>query len=262
MADTGAGTGELTGTVAIVTGASSGIGEATAVALAGEGATVVLAARRADRLADLAGRIAASGSPGGALARPCDVTDEDQARALVEETVSRFGRLDTLVNNAGVMLLGPARGAPFAEWRRMVDLNLMALLACTHAAVPYLVAAAAEGPRGVADVVNVSSVAGRVARSGSAVYNATKFGVGAFSEALRQELASSHVRVGLVEPGATITELATHLRPEVRHATVGRFAGVTLLEAADVADAVRYLVTRPRHVAVNELLVRPAEQEG
>ncbi len=260
MADPGA--DELAGTVAIVTGASSGIGEATALALAGEGATVVLAARRADRLGALAERIAASGSPGRALARPCDVTDEGQARALVEETVATLGRLDTLVNNAGVMLLGPAVGAPFAEWRRMVELNLLALLTCTHAALPHLVAAATDGPRGVADVVNVSSVAGRVARSGSAVYNATKFGVGAFSEGLRQELARSHVRVGLVEPGATATELATHLRPEVLEAMAGRFGGITLLAAGDVADAVRYLVTRPRHVAVNELLVRPAEQEG
>ena len=160
------------------------------------------------------------------------------------------------------MLLGPAEQAPVEEWQRMVELNVLGLLYCAHAALPHLLAAAADGPRQVADMVNVSSVAGRVARAGSGVYNATKFGVGAFSESLRQEVTQRHVRVSLVEPGAVATELAGHNRPEVLESIKGRFAGVERLQAEDIADAVAYVVTRPRHVAINEVLVRPTEQVG
>src|SRR5664280_681298 len=183
-------TNRLEGTVALVTGASSGIGEATAVALAGEGATVAIASRRRDRLEALEERI---GGGSRVLVVETDVTEEAQARAMVEHTVSELGRLDTLVNNAGVMLLGPIVDAPVDEWRRMVELNLLGLLYCTHAALPHLLSAAESDPRRVADVVNVSSVAGRVARQGSGVYNATKFGVVAFSESLRQEVTRRHV---------------------------------------------------------------------
>ena len=249
----------LSGTVAIVTGASSGIGEATAEALVLDGARVVIAARRKDRLDALAERL---GEHGDVLAREVDVTDEAAARAMVERTVGEFGRLDTLVNNAGVMLLGPVVDAPVDEWRRMVELNLLGLLYCTHAALPHLLKAADGDPRGVADIVNVSSVAGRVARAGSGVYNATKFGVGAFSESLRQEVAGRHVRVSLVEPGATATELASHNRPEVLENMRARFGSIELLAAEDIAGAVSFIVTRPRRVAVNEVLVRPSEQEG
>lgn len=252
-------TDRLDGTVAIVTGASSGIGHATAGALARNGATVVAAARRKDRLDDLVREIEAGG--GAAFAVECDITDRAQAEALVATTVDRFGRLDTLVNNAGVMLLGPIVDAPFDEWDRMIDLNVRGLLACTHAALAHLVAAAETEPRRVADVVNVSSVAGRVARSGSGVYNLTKHGVGAVSESLRQEVAKRHVRVSLVEPGATLTELGTHVRPEVRAASFQRFACVERLGAEDIADAIAYVVTRPRNVAVNEILIRPTEQD-
>jgi NADP-dependent 3-hydroxy acid dehydrogenase YdfG len=249
--------GRLDGAVALVTGASSGIGEATALALAAEGATVAVAARRRDRLEALAERI---GGPGRALVLETDVTDEAQARAMVERTVSDLGGLDVLINNAGVMLLGPILDAPTDEWRRMVELNLLGLLYCTHAALPHLLAAA-QGERGVADLVNVSSVAGRVARLNSGVYNATKWGVGAFSESLRQEVTARHVRVSLVEPGAVATELSGHNRPEVREMIAGNFAGVTRLQAEDIAAAVLFVVTQPRHVAVNEVLVRPTEQE-
>jgi NADP-dependent 3-hydroxy acid dehydrogenase YdfG len=249
----------LSGTVAIVTGASSGIGEATAEALVLDGARVVIAARRKDRLDALAERL---GEHGDVLALEVDVTDEAAARAMVERTVGEFGRLDTLVNNAGVMLLGPVVDAPVDEWRRMVELNLLGLLYCTHAALPHLLKAADGDPRGVADIVNVSSVAGRVARAGSGVYNATKFGVGAFSESLRQEVAGRHVRVSLVEPGATATELASHNRPEVLENMRARFGSIELLAAEDIAGAVSFIVTRPRRVAVNEVLVRPSEQEG
>jgi NADP-dependent 3-hydroxy acid dehydrogenase YdfG len=250
----------LAGTTALVTGASSGIGEATALALAGHGATVALVARRLDRLEDLAGRITASG--GQVLVLAADVTAQPEAQAVVERTVAELGRLDVLVNNAGVMLLGPAEHAPVEEWQRMVEVNVLGLLYCAHAALPHLLQAAEDGPRRVADMVNVSSVAGRVARAGSGVYNATKAGVGAFSDALRQEVTKRHVRVSLVEPGAVETELAGHNRPEVLESIRGRFAGVERLRAEDVAEAVAWVVTRPRHVAVNEVLVRPTEQEG
>jgi NADP-dependent 3-hydroxy acid dehydrogenase YdfG len=250
----------LEGTAAMVTGASSGIGEATALALAGQGAAVTLVARRADRLAALAGKIRESG--GTVLVLPADITRRDEAQDTVERAVGESGRLDILVNNAGVMLLGPAVGAPLEEWQRMVEVNLLGLLYCVHAALPHLLAVAEGEPRGVADIINVSSVAGRVARSGSGAYNATKHGVGAFSEALRQEVAGRHVRVALIEPGAVDTELAGHNRPEIQKAIGRRFAGIERLQAADIADAITYIVTRPRHVAVNELLIRPTEQEG
>jgi len=251
--------GVLDGTVALVTGASSGIGEATALALAEDGAAVVLAARRRDRLEQLAERI--RGGPEKTLVLEVDVTDESQVTQMVADAVGRFGRLDTLVNNAGVMLLGPISGAPTEEWRRMVNLNLLGLLYCTHAALPHLLHAAESEPRRVADVVNVSSVAGRVARFNSGVYNATKFGVGAFSESLRQEVTARHVRVTIVEPGATTTELALHNRPEILEGMAQTFGGIEMLGAEDIANAVHYAVTQPRRVAVNEILVRPTEQE-
>ena len=251
-------TRRLEGTVALVTGASSGIGEATAVALAAEGASVAVAARRRARLAALAARI---GDAARVLVLETDVTDEDQARAMVERTVAELGRLDTLVNNAGVMLLGPVEDAPVEEWRRMVELNVLGLLYATHAALPHLLEAAAAGPRQVADVVNVSSVAGRVARSGSGVYNTTKFGVVAFSESLRQEVTGRHVRVSVVEPGAVSTELASHLRPEVLKGMMATFGPMERLESEDIAEAIAFTVTRPRRMAINELLIRPTEQE-
>jgi NADP-dependent 3-hydroxy acid dehydrogenase YdfG len=250
----------LDGTVALVTGASSGIGEATALALAEQGAAVALAARRGDRLEALATKIRGSG--GTALVLTADITDERQAREVVERTAGELGRLDTLINNAGVMLLGPVVGAPLREWQQMVEINLLGLLYCAHAALPHLLRAAESGPRRVADMVNISSVAGRVARSGSGVYNATKHGVGAFSEALRQEVTGKHVRVSLIEPGAVSTELVSHNRPEIQEQIGQRFAGMDRLDATDISDAIAYIVTRPRHVAINEVLIRPTEQVG
>jgi NADP-dependent 3-hydroxy acid dehydrogenase YdfG len=247
----------LDGTVALVTGASSGIGAATAAALAGQGAAVALAARRRDRLDTLAAGIRGRG--GTALVLETDVTDEQQAVDAVERTVAELGRLDTLINNAGVMLLGPAVDAPLSEWQRMVELNVLGLLYSAHAALPHLLRAATDSPRQVADMVNLSSVAGRVARNGSGVYNLTKHGVGAFSESLRQEVTQRYVRVSLVEPGATATELADHNRPEVLERIRNQFG--QRMEAEDIADAITYIVTRPRHVAINEMLIRPTEQE-
>jgi NADP-dependent 3-hydroxy acid dehydrogenase YdfG len=253
-------TERLDGTVALVTGASSGIGDATAQELARRGAAVAIAARRKDRLDTLAQDIEQAG--GRALAIEADVTDQEQVRQLVAQTVDRLGRLDTVVNNAGVMLLGPIADAPTEEWVRMIDLNLKGLLYVAHAALPHLLQAAESEPRHVADLVNISSVAGRIARRNSGVYNLTKHGVGAFSESLRQEVTGRHVRVSLVEPGAVATELASHIRDEIRDAMMSRLSGIEQLEAEDISDAIAYIVTRPRRVAINELLIRPTEQEG
>jgi len=250
----------LDGSVALVTGASSGIGEATAVDLAGRGAAVALVARRAERLEAIAVRIRGHG--GTAVVLQADITEQPQAADAVAACVSELGRLDILVNNAGMMLLGPIVDAPLDEWQRMVAVNVMGLLYCSHAALPHLVQAAEDGRRRVADVVNISSVAGRVARLGSGVYNLTKHGVGAFSESLRQEVTARHVRVALVEPGAVETELVQHNRPEIIDGIRERFGDIDRLHAHDIADAIAYIVTRPRHMAINEMLVRPTEQQG
>lgn len=248
----------LEGTVALVTGASSGIGEATARALAAEGAAVALAARRTERIESLARELGKQNSR--ALALTTDVTVEQQARDAVERTVRELGRLDIVINNAGVMLLGPIEDAPVDEWERMVHLNVLGVLYVAHAALPHLLRAAEDGPRRVADLVNISSVAGRSARSGAGVYNLTKFGVGAFSESLRQEITRRHLRVSLVEPGAVATELTEHLRPEIREQSAALFADTKPLEAQDIAETIAFIVTRPRHMAINEVLVRPTEQ--
>jgi NADP-dependent 3-hydroxy acid dehydrogenase YdfG len=249
----------LAGTVALVTGASSGIGEATALALAEHGAAVALAARRTDRLNGVADRVRDAGVT--ALAIEADVSHRGQAEAAVARTVSELGRLDILVNNAGLMLLGPAVDADIDEWRRMLDVNVDGVLYCAHAALPHLLAAAQDGPREVADMVNVSSVAGRQTRRGSAVYALTKHGVGAFSDSLRQEVGGRRVRVSLVEPGATATELRSHNRPEIQEAQARRFDGVTTMTAEDIAQTILFIVTRPWHVAINEVLIRPTQQE-
>jgi NADP-dependent 3-hydroxy acid dehydrogenase YdfG len=249
----------LDGTVALVTGASSGIGEATAKALGEQGAAVAVVARRGGRLATLAGEIESAG--GRALRIEADVVDRSQAEAAVQRTVDEFGRLDLVVNNAGVMLLGPILDSPVEEWEQMIEVNLLGLLYVAKASLPHLLEAA-KGERGVADLVNISSVAGRVARVGSGVYNATKHGVGAFSESLRQEVTGRQVRISLIEPGAVATELASHNRDEVRGEIEKRFAEIERLQSGDIADAIGYVVTRPPHVAINEVLIRPTGQVG
>jgi NADP-dependent 3-hydroxy acid dehydrogenase YdfG len=250
-------TATLEGTAALVTGASSGIGEATARALAAQGAAVAVAARRKDRLDALVAAI--EGDGGRAIAIEADVTDQQQAIGAVERTAEELGRLDTVVNNAGVMLLGPIVDAPTEEWDRMVSLNVNGLLYIAHAALPHLLRAAEGGPRRVADLVNISSVAGRRAMVGSGVYNATKFAVNAFTESLRQEVTQRHVRVSVIEPGAVSTELSSHLRDEVREQVQSSF-DFERLEADDIADVIAYVVTRAPHVAINEVLIRPTEQ--
>jgi NADP-dependent 3-hydroxy acid dehydrogenase YdfG len=243
---------DLSGQVVAVTGASSGIGEATALACARAGAAVALAARRLERIEALAQRIVAGG--GRAIAVQTDVGEESQARAFVQRAHSEFGRLDVLVNNAGVMLLGPIENAPTEEWRQMIHANVYGVLYCTHAALPLM------REQGSGHIVNVSSVAGRFARAGSGVYNLTKFGVGAFSESLRQEIAPAGLRVTLVEPGAVATELAGHNRPEIRQVIAGIFADVEPLRSEDIANAILYAISQPPNVAVNEVLVRPSQQ--
>jgi NADP-dependent 3-hydroxy acid dehydrogenase YdfG len=248
----------LESTVALVTGSSSGIGAATASRLAAEGAAVALVARRRDRLDDLASAVRRDG--GTALVVQADITKREQAVAAVEQAAAELGRLDMVVNNAGVMLLGPALDTPADEWDRMVALNVQGLLYITHAALPHLARAAEDSPRRIADLVNISSTAGRVARPGSSVYNLTKFGVTAFSEALRQELISRRVRVSVVEPGTVDTELVSHLREDIRQAAQDQAGAIKQLRPDDIADMVAYIVTRDRRVAVNEILIRASEQ--
>ena len=248
----------LEGTVALVTGASSGIGAATGVALAQRGARVALVARRADRLEALASEIRDHG--GTALPIQADVTEARQASEAVERTVAALGRLDTVVNNAGIMLLGPALDSDIDDWERMVALNVLGSLYVVHAALTHLVSAAQDSPRGVADLITISSTAGRVARAGAAVYALTKFGLAAFSESLRQELIPHRVRVSVVEPGTVDTELVSHVREDIRRAARSQVESIEPLRPEDVADAILHIITRDRRVAVNETLIRAAEQ--
>jgi clavulanate-9-aldehyde reducatase len=245
---------DLSGKVVAITGASSGIGEATALAAAQAGAAVSLAARRTDRIEALAKRIEQDG--GRALAITADVGDEQQARDFVQRTHAELGRLDALVNNAGVMLLGPIVGAPTEEWRRMIHVNVFGVLYCTHAALPLML------EQGGGDVVTVSSVAGRTARAGSGVYNLTKFGVGAFSESLRQEQTMRGIRVTLIEPGAVATELRDHNRPEIVELMNKRMGDTIPIESQDIANAILFALGQPPNVSINEVLVRPTSQTG
>jgi len=251
-------TGTLEHTAALVTGASSGIGAATAKALAAEGASVALVARRADRLTELKNEIESAG--GTALVVPANVTDAGQVGSAVQRTVEELGRLDTLVNNAGLMRMGSATEAALQDWDDMVTVNVQGVLYATRAALPHLIDAAADSTRGVADLVTISSTGGWVARPGTAVYSLTKFGVNAFSEGIRQELLGKRVRVGLVSPGTVDTEIFTHLPDASRESFERQTAGMVKLRASDIADAVLYMVTRDRRVAVNHMLVRAAEQ--
>jgi NADP-dependent 3-hydroxy acid dehydrogenase YdfG len=243
--------GPLEGRVAAVTGASSGIGEATARALSAAGASVALGARRTDRLEAIAESL-----DGPVLVREVDVSDEEQARGFVQAAHDELGGLHILVNNAGVMLLGPVTDADTGEWRQMIEVNLLGLLYCTHAALPLI----AKGGGG--DIVNISSVAGRRADAGGAVYNMTKFGVHAFSEALRQEALHQGIRVTIVAPGFVDTELQGHnASPVVRRSLERAREQIgEVLHPDDIAEAIVHAVTRPPHMCVNEVLVRPTGQ--
>lgn len=244
--------GRLAGKVALVTGASSGIGEATAQAFAAEGAAVAIAARRTDRLDGLAERLRRQDAD--VLTVELDVNDEDACRAAIAATVDALGGLDILVNNAGVMLLGAIEGADTTDWTRMIQTNVLGLMYLTHAALPHLL-----DRRG--QVVQISSTAGRVAAKGAGVYNASKFAVNAFSESLRQEVTQRGVRVSVIEPGVVETELRDHITDQVAKSAITERAGsLRQLQSADIAAAIVYAVTQPEHVAVNEILVRPTDQ--
>ena len=242
----------LEGKVAAITGASSGIGEATAIALAQAGAKVSLGARRADRLDALVEQI------GGdrALAIETDITDEEQARRFIERTNEELGSVDILVNNAGVTLLGLLLMQNGDDWRRMIEVNQLGLLYCSHEALKVM------SEQGGGHIVNVSSVAGRIAALGSAAYNMTKWGVTGFSEALRQEGVHVNVRVTCVEPGFVDTELQGHnTNPMVVDAMEKAQEEIgKVLEAGDIAEAILYAVSQPEHVGINEILVRPTKQ--
>ncbi|MFF4242008.1 SDR family NAD(P)-dependent oxidoreductase [Actinomadura geliboluensis] len=240
---------KLAGKIVLVTGASSGIGEATALALSAAGANLAAGARRADRLATLADK-----APGEVLPLNLDVTDQQSVQAAVAATVEHFGGLDVLVNNAGVMLSGPIAGADTTEWTRMVETNLLGSMYAVHAALSHLL-------KSKGTVLQVSSTSGRIASAGGAVYAATKFGVNAFSEALRQEVTAQGVRVVIVEPGFVSTELADHISdPATRAAAQQMAASMRTLQPEDIANAVVYALTQPEHVAVNEILIRPTDQ--
>ncbi|MDT0397878.1 SDR family NAD(P)-dependent oxidoreductase [Streptomyces edwardsiae] len=239
----------LNGKVALVTGASSGIGRATALALSRAGARVAVGARRGDRLKSLARE-----APGEMLVLDLDVTDRGSVEEAVAATVDGFGSLDILVNNAGLMLSGPILGADTTEWTRMVGTNLLGSMYAVHAALPHLL-----DSRGA--VVQISSTSGRTSSAASAVYSATKFGVNAFAEALRQEVTEQGVRVVVLEPGFVSTELADHITvPAIRDMARTMAASMRTLRPEDIASAVLYAVTQPDHVAVNEILIRPTDQ--
>jgi NADP-dependent 3-hydroxy acid dehydrogenase YdfG len=243
--------GKLEGTVAIVTGASSGIGEATAIALAAEGAKVAGTARREDRLRALADRIGSDNF----LPIAGDVRNEADTQRFVDETVARWGRVDTLVNNAGVMLLGPIPGADTEDWRRMIDTNVYGLLYCTHKVLPVML------QQGSGHIVMISSTAGRTVNDIAGVYNLTKWGINAFSESLRQQVYKDNIRVSIIEPGVVATELRDHITVEAVRNDINAWAeSMRQLQPEDIANSIVYAVTQPAHVNVNEILIRPTDQ--
>lgn len=234
--------------VAVITGASSGIGEATARALHAAGYRVALLARRTERITAIAEDLG-----DGALAVTADVTDRDSLTSAAGQVRDRLGRADVLVNNAGVMLLGPFSGEQRADYRRMIEINLLGAITATEVFLDQLTASPG------ADVVNLSSVAGRTARAGNGVYAATKWGLNGWSESLRQELLPD-VRVTLVEPGVVATELPTHITHGETKEAVGALYDTATVTAADVAEVIAFALSRPRHLAINEILLRPATQ--
>ncbi len=244
---------KLDGRVAVVTGASSGIGEATVRALAAEGAAVVGGARRKERLDDLVEEVTRVG--GKAVAVECDVTDEEQAHNLVRRAAEEYGRLDVLVNNAGVMLLSTVGKSLSDQWRQMFEVNVMGLLYATDAAIRIM------KEQGSGHLVNVSSVAGRkVTRPSNGVYSGTKFAVNAISEGLRQELLEDNIRVTIMEPGAVATELPDHITDEDARESLSGLLSLERLQAEDIANGIVYAVTQPERVSVNEILIRPTQQ--
>ena len=241
-------TDNSTGRVAVITGASSGIGEATAHALAADGHRVALLARRADRIQALADQLG-----DGAIAIEGDVTDRDSMVAAAERVQQDLGGADILVNNAGVMLLAPFTSDQRAEHRRMVETNLLGAMTATEVFLDQL-------RNGGGDLINLSSVAGRTARPGNAVYAATKWGMNGWSESLRQELQPD-IRVMVIEPGAVATELTDHItHSDTKQATEKMYDEISIT-AQDIAEVIAFSVSRPRRMTLNEILVRPTGQK-
>ena len=241
-------TNEQTGRVAVITGASSGIGAATARALVAGGYRVALLARREERIRELADELG-----DGAIAVPADVTDREALVAAARRVQGELGRAHVLINNAGLMLLAPFGPDQREEYRRMIEVNLLGAITATEVFLDQLKAG------GEGDIVNISSVAGRVARPTNGVYAATKFGLNGWSESLRQELLPD-VRVTVVEPGAVATELAGHITDDETKHGVEQFYAATAIAAEDIAEIIAFALGRPRRVALNEILVRPAAQ--
>jgi len=247
--------GKLDGKVAVITGASSGIGEAIAYSLSEEGAKVVLGARRSDRLTKVAEKINNQNS-GTAIALQTDVTNRDEVNQLIDKAKSITGNIDILVNNAGVMLLGPMAERPVDEWRQMMEVNVMGVLYCIKAALPSFI----EQKSGY--IVNISSVSGRRVTSTGAVYSGTKFALNAITDGLRQELTDHGVRIVSIEPGLVATELPDHIGDDEIRERLTNMENFTKLTSEDIAESVRYAVTQPDHVNVNEILIRPTDQKG
>ena len=243
--------GQDQGRVAVITGASSGIGEATARALAAQGYRVALLARRVDRVTALADEIG-----NGAIAIEADVTDRDSITAAAARVQDELGGADVLVNNAGVMLLGPFDSDQRDDHRQMIEVNLLGVITTTEVFLDQLKAGAADGG---GDIINISSVAGRTARAGNGVYAATKWGMNGWSESLRQELLPD-VRVTLIEPGVVATELPGHITHEQTRQGVQAMYDQAEVTADDVAEIIAFALARPRRLAINEILLRPAGQ--
>jgi NADP-dependent 3-hydroxy acid dehydrogenase YdfG len=246
--------GVLSGRTALVTGASSGIGEATALALAKAGAKVALAARRRDRLETLAEQVRAAG--GEALVLEVDYGDERAAAESVRSVEQAWGRLDILINNAGVMYLEPVAEDALERWRRMLEVNVLGLIAATAAALPGM------RERKTGHIVNISSTAGRIGNPNGAGYSATKFGVVGFSEGLRKEVHQDNIRVTTIEPGVVETELREHVaHPQAQQGIKAYAESMRQLRSTDIADLILFVVSRPDHVNINEVLIRPTDQD-
>ncbi len=240
----------LSGKVALVTGASSGIGAATAVALAAAGVTVALSARRKGRLDELVAQIEASG--GKALALPGDMAVEADALGAVADTVARLGRIDILINSAGVMQAGGIEGADLAEYRRVIDINLLATVYTSQAAIPHMLA------QGVGDIINISSLAGRKGGPETNAYSASKHAVNAMTNGMRQELGDRNIRVSFLMPGATETEVAQGIsNPAWRTAIQQHVTKAGVVQASDIADTLVFMLSMPRNVNISEISVRP-----
>lgn len=238
-----------TGRVAVVTGASSGIGAATARALAADGYQVALLARRLDRIEALAAELG-----NGSIAVQADVTDRDSLQAAAQRVQDELGGAYVLINNAGLMLLGPFSSEQHLDYRAMIEANLLGAITATEVFLDQL-------KDGGGDLINISSVAGRTARAGNGVYAASKWGMNGWSESLRQELLPD-VRVTLIEPGIVDTELPSHITHEQTREAVQKRYDAATVKPEEIAEVIAFVLARPRHLAINEILLRPADQLG